>query len=100
MQKGNKDYKNLNILRLKKKAHCVKSAQMPSIFWSVFSCFQTEYVPENTPYLDTFHAVALFMILKELSEKIKRREKKGVRFRPMTKHTLKVVFATFLLVCF
>ena len=33
--------------------HCVKSVQIRSYFWSVFSCIRTEI----TPYLDTFHAV-------------------------------------------
>ena len=46
--------------------HCVKSVQIRSYFWSVFSCLRTEYGdlrihsntgkygPEITPYLDTF----------------------------------------------
>ena len=37
--------------------HCVKSVQMRSYFWPVFSCIRTEYGPEITPYLDTFHVV-------------------------------------------
>ena len=50
--------------------NCVKSAQILSFFWSVFSHIRTEYGeilrispyagkcgPEKTPYLDTFHAV-------------------------------------------
>ena len=54
--------------------HCVKSVQIQSFFWSVFSRIQTDYgeilrispnsvqMRENrnqkkTPYLDTFHAV-------------------------------------------
>ena len=40
--------------------HCVKSVQIRSFFWSVFSCVQTEYRKirtRKTPYLDTFHAV-------------------------------------------
>ena len=54
--------------------HCVKSVQIRSYFWSVFSCIYTEYRdllrkslyslqntgkywPEITLYLDTFHAV-------------------------------------------
>ena len=53
--------------------HCVKSVQIRSFFWSVFSCIQIEYGeirsispiqsecgkygPEETPYLDIFHAV-------------------------------------------
>ena len=35
--------------------HCVKSVQIRSFFWSVFSRIWTEYGPEKTPYLDTFH---------------------------------------------
>ena len=31
-----------------------------SYFWFVFSCIWTEYGPEITPYLDTFHAVKVF----------------------------------------
>ena len=37
--------------------HCVKSVEIRSYFWSVFSCIRIEYGPEITPYLDTFHAV-------------------------------------------
>ena len=51
--------------------HCVKSVQIRSFFWSVFSCIWTEYGdwisifspntgkygPEKTPPLDSFHAV-------------------------------------------
>ena len=40
--------------------HCVKSGQIRSYFWSVFSCFGPntgKYRPEITPYLDTFHSV-------------------------------------------
>ena len=51
---------------------CVKSVQMWSYFWSVFSCIRTKYRdlqisvfspnagnygPEITPYSDTFHVV-------------------------------------------
>ena len=39
--------------------YCVKSVQIRSYFWSVFSCIRTEYRPEITPYLDTFHAVII-----------------------------------------
>ena len=50
-------------------AHCVKSVQIRSFFWSVFSRIRTEYGetvcspnvgkygPEKAPYLDTFQAV-------------------------------------------
>ena len=46
--------------------HCVKSVQIQSYFWSIFSCIGQisifspntgKYRPEITPYLDTFHAV-------------------------------------------
>ena len=45
--------------------HCVKSVQIRSYFWSVFSYIPIsvfnpntgKYGPEITPYLDTFHAV-------------------------------------------
>ena len=38
--------------------HCMKSVQIRSYFWLVFSRIPTEYgeIPEVTPYLDTFHA--------------------------------------------
>ena len=39
--------------------HCVKSVQIRSFFWSVFSPNAGKYGPEKTPYLDTFHAVML-----------------------------------------
>ena len=38
--------------------HCMKSFQIRSFFWSVFSRIQSECGkngPEKTPYLDTFH---------------------------------------------
>ena len=40
-------------------AHCVKSVQTRSFFWSVVSRTQAEYEPENTLFLDTIHAVAV-----------------------------------------
>ena len=43
-------------------AHCVKSVQLRSFFWFVFSCSRTEYRKiwtRKTLYLDTFQAVAL-----------------------------------------
>ena len=36
--------------------HWVKSVQIWSFFWSVFSVFSV-FEPEKTPYLDTFHTV-------------------------------------------
>ena len=38
------------------KEDCVKSVQIESFFWSVFSCIRTEY-GDLRPYLDIFHAV-------------------------------------------
>ena len=37
-----------------RKLHCMRSVQIRSCSWSVFSCIRTEYRPEITPYLDTF----------------------------------------------
>ena len=49
-------------------SHCVKSVQIRSFLWSVFSCVRTEYgdlletqvnkYQKKTPYLDTFHVVS------------------------------------------
>ena len=39
-------------------SHCVKSVQIPSLLWSVFSCTRAEYGPEKTLYLNTFYAVS------------------------------------------
>ena len=53
--------------------HCMKSVQIRSFFWSVFSNIQTEYgekLPqkktEKTPYFDNFHAVKF---VKNVNEK-------------------------------
>ena len=59
------------------KSHCVKSVQIRSFFWSVFSYVRAEYGeigiislhspnagkygPEKTPYLDIFYAVEVNM---------------------------------------
>ena len=37
--------------------HCMKSVQIWSFFWSVFSASTGKYGPEKTLFLDTFHAV-------------------------------------------
>ena len=37
--------------------HCVKSVQIRSYFWSVFSCIFRKYGRKLTPYLDNFHTV-------------------------------------------
>ena len=58
------DYtKSLSTLTKKKriinlqKYHRVKSVQIQSFFWSVFSPIRTEYGPGKTPFFDTFVAV-------------------------------------------
>ena len=43
--------------------HYVKSVQIRSFLWSIFSCIWTEYGPEKTPYPDTFHTVVFSMNL-------------------------------------
>ena len=43
--------------------HCLKSVQIRSFFWSVFSCIRTEYGLEKTPYLDIFYAVLISIIM-------------------------------------
>ena len=40
-----------------------KSVQIWSYFWSVCSCIRTEYGPEITPYLNTFHAVIVSVVV-------------------------------------
>ena len=42
--------------------HCVKSVQVRSFFWSVFSPNTKKYGPEITLYLNTFHAVWFYKI--------------------------------------
>ena len=61
--------------------HCLKSVLIRSFFWSLFSCIRIEYgslwskspysvgIQESTdqkktPYLDTFHAVKVEMIVQ------------------------------------
>ena len=42
--------------------HCVKTVQIRSFLWSIFSCVQSEYRKiwtRKTPYLDTSHAVGI-----------------------------------------
>ena len=39
-------------------SHCVKSVQIWSCFWSVFSQNTGKYGPEITPYLHKFHVVS------------------------------------------
>ena len=45
--------------------HCVKSVEIRSFFWSVFSRIWTEYWKirtRKTPYFDTFHAVYIYIM--------------------------------------
>ena len=45
--------------------HCLKSVQIRSFFWSVFSSFSPNpgnYGPEKTPYLYTIHRVDVLML--------------------------------------
>ena len=41
----------------------VKSVQIRRFFWSAFSRIRTQYRPEKTPYLETFHAVKVITAL-------------------------------------
>ena len=41
--------------------HCVKSVQIRSFFWSVFSRNAGKYGPEKALYLDTFHTVHVYI---------------------------------------
>ena len=52
--------------------HCVKSVQVRSFFWSVFSPNTGENGTKNTPYLDTFHAVKCSILFEE--KYIKKRD--------------------------
>ena len=47
--------------------HCVKSVRIRSSFWSVFLRNRTEYGPEKTSYLDTFHTVQRPTTVKKCS---------------------------------
>ena len=49
-------YKNYNDVVILSDVNCVKSVQIRSFFWSVFSCIWTEYGPKKSPYLETFRA--------------------------------------------
>ena len=58
----------LEKLLASKTLHYVKCVQARSFFWSIFSRIRTEYGPEKTPYLDTFHVVLLidyYLLLKK-----------------------------------
>ena len=73
-----------------KQTHCMKSVRIQIFFWSVFSCIRTKNMKmrtKRTPYLDTFHAVALFKIVPTFqikqkqvrkSIKTKRRRKQNI----------------------
>ena len=66
--------KTLNLPLLEKSSHTelflvriflywdwIRSVHIQSFFWSVFSCIWTEYGPEKTPYLNTFHAMCILL---------------------------------------
>ena len=61
-----KNYLPISLLSV----HCVKSVQIRSFFWSVFSRIRTEYGPEKTPYLDPVHAVVIISKIFENSSLI------------------------------
>ena len=50
-------------LNLFSKLSCVKSVQIPSFFWiifsSIFSLNTEKYEPEKTPYFEIFYAVVI-----------------------------------------
>ena len=52
-------FSEMNVLSRKSPLpkHCVKSVQIRSYFWSVFSCIFRKYGRKLTPYLDNFHTV-------------------------------------------
>ena len=55
--------------QFKQKFRCVRSVQIRSFFWSVFSRIQSicgKYGSEKTPYLNTFHVVGWFFNCKKL----------------------------------
>ena len=39
-------------------SHCVKSVQIRSFLWSLFSHTRAEYKTGKTPYLENFHVVS------------------------------------------
>ena len=56
----NSSWCNYFFLKLSYELHCVKSVQIRSFFWSVFSCIQTEYGEiQKHRILDTFHIVVI-----------------------------------------
>ena len=61
---------NFNGLNILQKCYCVKSVQIRSFFWSVFSRIRTEYRAEKTSYLDNFQAVCLLPGNKNSSQNI------------------------------
>ena len=56
--------------------HCEKSVQIRSfsgLYFPVFSPNTGKYGPEKTPYLDTFHAVQIPLIRKNVKKTHRRR---------------------------
>ena len=50
--------------------HCMKSIQIQSFFWSLFSANAGKLGPEKTPYFDTFHAVIIIYFIRVMIIKI------------------------------
>ena len=57
---------HLHICSICLRLHCVKSVQIRSFFWSIFSLSTGKYGPEKTPYFDAFHAVFIVSSLTEI----------------------------------
>ena len=71
--------------------HCVKSVQIRSFFWSVFSAISPnigKYGPKKTPYLDIFHAViALLYHLRFITYfKVTRKRGDSLKFKKLNKN--------------
>ena len=47
--------------------HCVKSVQIQSFFWSVFTCIESKcgQLRNRKKYLNTFHAVIMYSIITD-----------------------------------
>ena len=48
--------------------HCVKSVQIRTFIWSVFSPNSGKYGPEKTPYLNTFRTVCLLVLYRNVQK--------------------------------
>ena len=74
----NSSWGNYFFLKLSYELHCVKSVQIRSFFWSVFSYIQTEYGEiQKHRILDTFHIVVI--VKKMLHALIKHKQSNFVK---------------------